>query len=83
MCVNVFDGFTCNCLAGYSGETCEIPISCNETSCPDGQMCVDTVDSFNCLTTQNVTVNTTSEQAAENVANTAGSEEMVRSYSNV
>ncbi|KAI6645822.1 protocadherin Fat 4-like [Oopsacas minuta] len=75
VCMNSYNGFSCVCQSGFTGETCEIPISCEVNSCPDSEMCVDTVDGFDCLITQNVTVNTTNEQSANNVAATVNDEQ--------
>ena len=76
--MNLFNGFTCTCTAGFTGVTCEVPISCTPTSCPDGEICMDTIQGFDCLVTQNVTLNTGSSQAANNIAETVNDEGVIQ-----
>ena len=58
--------------------TCEVPISCTPTSCPEGEMCMDTLQGFDCLVTENVTINTGSNQAANNIADSVNDEEVIQ-----
>jgi hypothetical protein len=49
-CVNEENAHTCNCDAGYSGDTCENNIDdCLEIICSNGATCQDLVDDFKCL----------------------------------
>ncbi|MDP6945273.1 MAG: hypothetical protein QF464_14080, partial [Myxococcota bacterium] len=48
-CTDGVDGFTCECLAGYEGETCETDTDdCAEPVCLNSSTCVDLVDGFAC-----------------------------------
>ena len=41
--------FTCQCVVGYTGSTCEVNIDdCVSAICPSNSMCVDGVNSFEC-----------------------------------
>ena len=42
--------FTCQCVVGYTGRTCEVNIDdCESTTCPSSSMCVDGVNTFECI----------------------------------
>ena len=42
--------YTCQCVAGYTGSRCEINIDdCQSAVCPNNSMCVDGVNSYQCI----------------------------------
>ena len=42
--------FICQCAVGYTGHTCEINIDeCLSANCPSNSMCVDGVNTFECM----------------------------------
>ena len=42
--------YTCQCVVGYTGSTCEVDIDdCESTTCPSSSMCVDGVNTFECI----------------------------------
>ncbi|WAR08688.1 FBP1-like protein, partial [Mya arenaria] len=48
-CVDGVNFFTCNCLAGYTGSTCETNINeCAGVTCNNGGACLDGVNMFTC-----------------------------------
>ena len=54
--MGAFD-FTCQCAVGYTGPTCEVNIDdCVSATCPSNSMCVDGVNTFECVQTE--TLNT-------------------------
>ena len=52
--VGQFD-FICQCVAGYTGPTCEVNIDdcCVSATCPNNSMCVDRIDSYECVCNPN------------------------------
>ncbi|XP_060775760.1 sushi, nidogen and EGF-like domain-containing protein 1 isoform X2 [Neoarius graeffei] len=48
-CITGNPSFTCSCLAGFTGRTCQIDIDeCNSYPCQNGGTCTDGVNSFTC-----------------------------------
>ena len=42
--------YTCQCVAGYAGLTCEVDIDeCMSAICPNNSMCVDRIASYKCV----------------------------------
>ena len=42
--------FTCQCVVGYTGHTCEVNIvDCVPETCPNNSKCVDGVTTFECV----------------------------------
>ena len=42
--------FICQCVVGYTGRTCEVNIDdCASATCPNNSMCVDGVNTFECI----------------------------------
>ena len=42
--------FTCQCVVGYTGRTCEGNIDdCESATCPNNSMCEDGIDTFECI----------------------------------
>ncbi|XP_033640242.1 uncharacterized protein LOC117300656 [Asterias rubens] len=48
ICVNSLNGYTCNCLAGYSGSRCEIDLVQCQAICSDGGDCEYGLNNFTC-----------------------------------
>lgn len=49
-CVDVDNGFHCECNAGFSGELCETNVQeCSSSPCLNGGTCADAVNAFRCL----------------------------------
>ncbi|KAI4899075.1 hypothetical protein NFI96_031218 [Prochilodus magdalenae] len=49
-CLRDGEGYSCVCLEGYSGESCEIDIDdCQSSPCQNGGTCIDEINSFVCL----------------------------------
>eukprot|EP00808_Paulinella_micropora_P016736 g83090.t1 len=47
-CVEKYNNYSCNCVAGYSGTYCEIEINdCASNPCQNG-VCIDLVNDFRC-----------------------------------
>ena len=45
--------FACQCAVGYTGLTCEVNIDdCVSATCPSNSMCVDGVNTFECIETE-------------------------------
>ena len=50
-CINEENGFTCQCVGGYTGENCTINIddcALKSLQCDNGGTCVDQDDGFTC-----------------------------------
>ena len=42
--------YTCQCAAGYTGPSCAVDIDdCLSAICPNNSMCVDRVNSYECI----------------------------------
>ena len=42
--------YTCQCAVGYTGHNCEANIDhCLSATCPNNSMCVDGIDSYECV----------------------------------
>ncbi|XP_032902672.1 neurocan core protein isoform X2 [Amblyraja radiata] len=49
-CLSNSTMYTCNCVAGFAGENCEIDIDeCHSSPCENGATCVDGINCFTCL----------------------------------
>ncbi|XP_072924168.1 neurocan core protein isoform X3 [Hemitrygon akajei] len=49
-CLSNSTMYTCDCVAGFTGENCEIDIDeCHSSPCENGATCVDGTNSFTCL----------------------------------
>ncbi|XP_030844921.1 fibropellin-1-like [Strongylocentrotus purpuratus] len=49
VCVDEVNSFTCNCAAGYTGDTCLTDIDdCTPNLCMNGGACTDGVNSYTC-----------------------------------
>lgn len=48
-CSNVFGGYTCTCLFGFTGKNCQTNINeCASNPCRNGGTCTDLVGTYNC-----------------------------------
>lgn len=48
-CVNETSGYTCECLAGYTGTNCETEINeCDPEPCQNGGTCLDGINAYVC-----------------------------------
>ena len=48
-CTDLLNGFTCDCVPGYMGATCETNINeCKDNPCQNGGNCIDLVNAFSC-----------------------------------
>lgn len=48
-CTDYINDYRCDCLAGFTGEHCEINVDdCQDDPCLNGGTCVDQVNSFRC-----------------------------------
>ena len=46
--------YTCQCVAGYTGSRCEVNIDhCQSAVCPSNSMCVEGVNSYQCICNPN------------------------------
>ena len=42
--------FTCQCVVGYTGRTCEVNIDdCVSATCPNNSICEDGVNTYECI----------------------------------
>ncbi|XP_069784653.1 neurocan core protein [Narcine bancroftii] len=49
-CLSNSTMYSCDCVAGFTGENCEIDIDeCHSSPCENGATCVDGINSFTCL----------------------------------
>ena len=45
-----FEGYSCVCAAGYTGEVCDVNIDdCHDTACKKGYRCEDMVNDYKCV----------------------------------
>ncbi|MCC6527959.1 MAG: VCBS repeat-containing protein [Polyangiaceae bacterium] len=48
-CIDVADGYTCECPPGFAGTSCETPVvTCATDPCPSGDLCVDGPTGYSC-----------------------------------
>ena len=48
-CVELVNGFACECPGGFEGDTCEINVDeCSENPCQNNATCVDGINGFAC-----------------------------------
>lgn len=48
-CVDLVDGYKCNCLPGYEGKNCQhTSDDCKSEPCQNGASCVDELDGYLC-----------------------------------
>jgi len=47
-CIDLEEGFECECLPGLEGEFCEVQNECLESPCRNGATCVDLHDGYRC-----------------------------------
>lgn len=49
VCVDIVDGYMCNCEPGYTGKRCQHLIDdCASEPCQNGATCLDMLDGFVC-----------------------------------
>lgn len=49
-CTDALGSYTCSCLTGYTGVSCETNIDdCLDYACDNGATCVDVVAGYNCV----------------------------------
>lgn len=50
ICINEQNGYSCQCLNGYSGTNCDIPPDfCKVNGCKNGASCISNFDSYSCV----------------------------------
>ncbi|KAI6654836.1 Neurogenic locus notch-like protein 1-like [Oopsacas minuta] len=59
-CISMEDSYVCDCIAGYTGNSCEIPDPCSTEPCSNMSTCVnatntETGDEFQCVCPPGVT----------------------------
>lgn len=49
-CLDMLDGFHCECPPGFTASQCEVDINeCEPDPCQNGGTCADLTDSFKCI----------------------------------
>ena len=49
VCLSMFNGYICVCLAGYGGARCEYNVNeCASRPCLNNGICIDNVDGYTC-----------------------------------
>ena len=48
-CTNALDAYVCECVAGYTDDSCESDVlECSSRPCQNGALCLDLIDLYSC-----------------------------------